>query len=399
LKDSLNISLPAYRWVILGLLCGLYASFGLISRAIAPLVTPMIQDLGISYAEMGLILGAWQVTYILVSLVNGPIIDRWGIRQSLFVGALVISFSACLRYFPTGFLSMLFAVALFGVGGPMISIGGPKAIALWFEDKSRGTAIGIFMAGNIGGGLAALALTNSLVMPRLHDNWRATFVLYGAIAFLIAVLWVVLARDKPASAGDESEAMLRVFRRLISIRRVQVILLMGLCSFGIFHGLSSWLPKIMETGGLSPAMAGFAASIPSISAIPAIIFVPRWIPHHLRGKAIAVFALTSAALIFVVTTATGIALVSGLVLLGIANSGIMPLMLLILMDSPEIGSRHMGAAGGLFFCVAEIGGVLGPFVMGALVDITGAFLAGAFFMAVLGLTVTVLAWSLRFQNP
>ncbi|MCP4755389.1 MAG: hypothetical protein GY866_31380, partial [Proteobacteria bacterium] len=63
-----------YRWVILALLVGLYASFGLVSRAIAPLVTPIIDDLGVSFAQMGLILGAWQVTYILVSLVNGPIL-------------------------------------------------------------------------------------------------------------------------------------------------------------------------------------------------------------------------------------------------------------------------------------------------------------------------------------
>ena len=34
--------------------------------------------------------------------------------------------------------------------------------------------------------------------------------------------------------------------------------------------------------------------------------------------------------------------------------------MLVLMELPEVGARHMGAAGGLFFSAAEIGGVLGP---------------------------------------
>ncbi|MBP1742718.1 MAG: hypothetical protein H6Q48_5011, partial [Deltaproteobacteria bacterium] len=37
-----------YRWVNLFLLWFLYVAFGLISRAIAPLVTPILQDLQLS---------------------------------------------------------------------------------------------------------------------------------------------------------------------------------------------------------------------------------------------------------------------------------------------------------------------------------------------------------------
>ena len=94
---------------------------------------------------MGLILGAWQLTYIAVALIGGTIVDKWGVRRSLFAGALIIGLSAILRYFPNGFWAMLFAVALFGVGGPMISIGCPKTISVWFRGKSRGTVVGIYM--------------------------------------------------------------------------------------------------------------------------------------------------------------------------------------------------------------------------------------------------------------
>ena len=70
----------------------------------------------------------------------------------------------------------------------------------------------------------------------------------------------------------------------------------------------------------------------------------------------------------------------------------------MLMDTPEIGSKYMGAVGGMFICVAEIGRVLGPFFMGALVDLTGAFFVGALFLTGLGLIVSILALSLKLER-
>jgi len=69
-----------YRWVMLALLWLLYITFGLVSRSIFPLVTPILADLKLSYSQMGLILGSWQLTYIFAALVAGAILDRWGVR-------------------------------------------------------------------------------------------------------------------------------------------------------------------------------------------------------------------------------------------------------------------------------------------------------------------------------
>ena len=63
-----------YRWVILALLWLLYAAFGLVSRSIFPLITPILVDLRISYSQMGFILGSWQLTYILAAFVAGAIL-------------------------------------------------------------------------------------------------------------------------------------------------------------------------------------------------------------------------------------------------------------------------------------------------------------------------------------
>jgi cyanate permease len=381
--EPLNPSsaLNPYRWVILVLLWLLYTAFGMVSRSIFPLVTPILADLNISYSQMGLILGSWQLTYIFAAMVAGTILDRWGIRKSIFAGAVVIGLSASLRYLSGGFYSMLIAVALFGLGGPMISIGGPKTISYWFHGRSRGTAMGLYTTGNWIGGLTALALTNSLVMPLVGNSWRLAFVVYGVVAFSIAMHWLILARSAKSGQGFENARILDVFGKLIKIRNVRILLIMGLLAFAISHGFSSWLPKILEDKGLSASHAGLAAAVSIAAGIPSILILPTLVPSRLRGTIIAIFGGLTAISVILVMKMSGSALYVSLAAFGFVSAPFMALLLLILMDSPGVENRFMGSAGGMFFCVAEIGGFTGPLLMGILVDATGTFMAGALFLA------------------
>jgi cyanate permease len=387
-----------YRWVMLVLLWLLYSCFGIVSRAIFPLVTPILNDLRIAYSQMGFILGSWQLTYILMALGAGSILDRWGVRQSIFAGALIIGLSSSMRYFSNDFITLLIAVALFGVGGPMISIGGPKTISSWFRGPIRGTAIGLYTSGNWIGGLLALALTNSLIMPLVGNNWRLAFVVYGMTTFGIGLLWLLLAREAASGKNPESMAIIEVFRNLGNLRNVRIVLAMGLLAFAIGHGFSSWLPKILETNGMSGQQAGFAAAITVAAGIPSILIMPTVVPAHHRGHMLAVLAILTAVNIVLVMKISGMALYIGLAVLGFISSPFMALLLLILMDSPGVETRHMGSAGGMFFCVAEIGGFAGPFFMGVLVDLTGAFMAGALFLASLCIAIAALTPFLKQES-
>lgn len=394
-KHGIEPHLKPYRWVILALVWLLYAAFGLVNRSVSPLVTPILKDLNMSYSQMGIILGSWQLTYIVVAIIAGTIIDKWGVRKSLFIGTVIIGLSAVLRYFPSGFGSLLPVVAIFGIGGPLISIGAPKTIASWFRGKGRGTAVGIYTTGPWVGGLLALAATNSFVMPIAGYSWRLTFVYYGFLVLIIALLWWFLARDIKPTGATEGESIGKVFSRLIRIRNVRLILIMGLLSFAIMHGFTNWLPRIIESGGMSPAAAGFMASIPVIAGIPAVLVIPRLVPPHLRGRLIALLALVVAVALLVSVNTMGFPLFVGLTLFGIAGPSLFPIVMLILMETPEVGEKHMGLAGGIFFCVAEIGGFTGPLVMGILADLTGTFLAGAVFLAGLSLIIFVMTLLLK----
>ncbi|MFC1860990.1 CynX/NimT family MFS transporter [Chloroflexota bacterium] len=373
----------------------LYTAAGLVTRSLAPLVTPIIRDLNMSYSQMGIVLGSWQLTYIVVAIIAGTIIDNWGVRRTLFIGTIIIGLSTSLRYFADGFGSLLFIVALYGVGGPMISIGSPKTISLWFKGKDRGTAVGIYSTGPRIGGLIAFSATNSIVMPLTGYSWRLTYVCYGIFAFAISLLWLLLARDIKQKGEAESANMVRVFVTLTRVRNVRVILIAGFLCFTVMHGFNNWLPKILESGNFSPTIAGFVASVSLVVGIPAVLIFPRMIPPHLRGRWMALLALLVAVSLLVSVTTSGVLLFAGLVLFGMAGASLLPLLVLVLMDTPEVGSRHMGSAGGIFFCVSEIGGFAGPAIMGALVDMTGSFLPGIVFLASLTLVIFAVMFLLR----
>jgi len=386
-----------YRWLILALLWLLYFSFGVVTRAPSPLVTPIIRDLDMSYGQMGFVLGSWQMTYIVFAIGAGVIMDRWGIRRSLFLGALVIGLSAALRAASTGFFSLLLFVALFGVGGPMISIGCPKTISTWFHGKERGTAIGIYTTGPWIGGMVSLAATNSVVMPLTDYSWRQTFVWYGMMTFIFAALWWGLTRDVDAGAETKRFNILKMLTELFRVRRVRLILLSGLLSFAIMHGYFAWLPKILENAGMSPARAGVASALPFLTSIPAVLFLPRYTKPHQRSWLIGLMALVAGLSIFWVVILQW-PVVPGLLLFGIAGPCLMPLLVLSLMETPEVASKYLGSATGVFFCIAEVGGFLGPFVVGYLVDIFKTFTAGGLFLSSLGVTILLLMYQLHSHD-
>jgi cyanate permease len=385
-----------YRWVILALLWLLYVAFGLIQRAIAPLVTPILADLDLSYTQMGFILGSWQLTYIAAAIVAGALIDRWGIRKSLLAGTIFLGLSSALRYFARGFSTLLGAVAIAGIGGPMISVGCPKAISLWFAGKSRGTAIGIYLTGTWIGGIFALTMTNSFIMPLTGNSWRNVFLLYGLLTFAAGLIWWLLARDAPHPLSTtEAPGMISLFVRFIKVRNILIVLVLGLLVFAILHALTNWLPRILETGGFSPSLAGMATAIPLASGIPSLLIVPGLIAPPRRGRFLAASSLLILASLVMIMTASGGLLLAGLIMFGTIIAPFFPILTLILMDTPEVGSAYMGSVGGMFFCVSEIGGFAGPLVMGAIVDLTGSFQMGNLFFVLLCLAVFALSLQLK----
>jgi cyanate permease len=307
------------------------------------------------------------------------LVDRFGTHRALTLGAGLIAVSGLMRAFATNFYGLFLSVAIFGVGGPIISIGVPKVIASWFSGRPRVTAAGIYITGSATGSTLSLSTTNSLVLPAL-GSWQATCALYGGIVAIIMATWWLLARDPPQSAtrtgaaGGVSfgEACLTVLKS----RPVWLVVMVGFTGFMINHGVRSWLPQILEVKGFSPAEAGYLAALPGISSIAGSITLARLAARFGRKPVVASCLVTVGAALVALDRLDGLPLVLVLAIQGFCAGGVGPILLTIMMDLREVGARAMGAAAGLYFTIGEVGGFSGPSMMGLLKDLTGGFTAG-----------------------
>jgi MFS transporter, CP family, cyanate transporter len=368
-----------YRWGVLAGVWLAYYCFGLTIVTLAPLVSVIGTDLGLTHSHMGTVLGAWQLVYIASALPCGMLLDRIGPRRALLLALVIIAASGALRAAAGGYLGLFLAVAVFGLGGPLISVGAPKLISLWFEGKERGLAMGIYITGPALGSMTALSLTNSLMMPVLDGNWRSVMLAYALFVVVSAVAWLAVTAHPAARtvernlAREPRESQIRIFTYLISIPAVRVMLVMSIGIFFFNHGLNNWLPEILRSGGMDLATAGFWASVPTVIGVASSLTIPRLATPGRRLKILlALFVCAAGATLFL-HGAEGALLAVGLVLQGIARGALMTLAVLTVLEIPEVGSHRAGLAGGLFFSAAEVGGVLGPVTIGLLSDMSGGF--------------------------
>ena len=399
--DSFKPEEDPYRWVMLGGVWLLYFCFGLIAFAMAPLVQPITEEMGLSHAAMGGVLGAWPLVYIASAIPCGAFLDRVGPRRALFLAALIIALSGALRGLAPGHLSLFLAVGVFGLGGPLISVGAPKLIILWFETRERGLAMGIYITGPALGGILALSITNSLLMPLFDQDWHMVLFVYAGFVGACSLAWLAISAHGTARAVERRAAaeprrpQFQVFAELLRLPMVQTVLLMAIGIFFFNHGLNNWLPEILRSGGMSAADAGYWASLPTVVGIAGALVIPRLaLPERRIAILLGLFLCAGAATLLIQNPA-GPLLAGGLMVQGIARSSMMTIAVLLLMETRGLAAQSRGLAGGLFFSAAEIGGVLGPLSIGALSDATGGFAAPLYLMTSVCLVLILLLARLR----
>ena len=384
---------------MLGALWMVYFSFGLAVFSMAPLVETIRDDLGISKGAMGTVLGAWPLVYLGAALPSGALVDRLGLRRSLGTATVLISASALLRPVADSFIAMFGSVAVFGLGGPLVSVGAPKLISVWFDDQERAMAMGITMTAPAIGGVLPLVTANSVLMPAFDQSWRATLLVYALISTAVIAVWFVAAAaaDRVAPGADRNLDPAPGFSgawELLGHRAVQIMLVLALGMFFYNHALNGWLPTVIEDRGYSSSAAGYLAGAVTALSIVGALLGPRIIPESSRIAVMAaVFALFGVATVLLNVDGRPATLV-GLAIIGVSKGLAVPVALLVMMQLPGVAQRNMGAAGGLFFTAGEAGGVTGPILFGVLSDIGGSA-AGLVLLTAVTMATAVLALLLR----
>lgn len=392
-RDQANWGMLALGWMI-------YFSFGMVMASLVPLVSILRAELSLSYTQLGIVLGAWQLVFMATAAPAGWLIDRFGPKRILTLGALIIAVSATIRGFANGFPVLLLTVGFFGLGGPITAVGLAKLVADWFTGASRGLASGIYITGAAAGIALVLALTHPVILP-LTGGWRQAHFLYGAVAFAIAIAWLLLGRDSPQSTFDRKLSQQGKAKgsywQIITQPAVWVVVVIGFAGFLANHGVRNWLPGILELAGFSPTAAGMLGALPALTGIVGSIVVLQLATRRANARRpTAILLLVFIGLsVLAIMFAKGWLLVFAIALEGFCAAALAPLMLNTLMEMPSVGAKNTGAAAGLYFSVGELGGTLGPVLMGVVADLTGSFMAGIVMVAMFIFAMIVPALRIR----
>ncbi|CNF87328.1 Major facilitator superfamily MFS_1 [Mycobacterium tuberculosis] len=374
-----------HDWPMLALAWLLYFSFAFTLASLFPLVGRVRADLGLSYAQVGVILGGWQLIYLAAAFPIGYLVDRFQPKWVLFAGTLIVAASQLARSFAGDFAAMLAAVAVLGLGGPGMSVGLPKIIAEFFSGRHRATASGVYITGAHLGQMSALAATSVIVDHLAGDSWRLALRYFAAAVLGAAVVWLLFAKrvDRSAQARVAGGALSGI-KHVAAVPGVWLVIAVGFAGFLASHGFRSWLPELLSAKGHAPAQAGLLAAVPALcSMFGSIVILRHGSGRHRRVTAMLLLAVVGGVMPLTAIT-TGPPVYFAIAIEGFCAAALLPLMMNTLMEMPQIGPKYMGAAAGLYFTIGEMGGFAGPSVIGLMVGLTGSFTSG---VLVLSLTM------------
>lgn len=255
-----------YRWIILAvnfvLLAFAYASLTTWSIAIPQLsktfsLTPAEAQLGSSLLMAG---------YAIGSFVESLLASRIGLKNCGLLAAILLlgpQFAIPLL----GHYSLILLLRFLQGWGLMWFVSTSMTTA-WFPHEQRGMASGI-VSGAIPFGIGFGGLLTGRLLE-VSGTWQRTFIEFGIMVTMIALVWALLARDpadvtpRPSSdAGVSPSRPFNPFRSLVGW-------LVALCLFANawqLIGLNTVLPSYMYSLGYHPPQAGAAILIAGLIGV------------------------------------------------------------------------------------------------------------------------------------
>jgi MFS family permease len=145
MTDSVAVPQPSrrYRWAVLLMIS--LAMFGnyYVYDSIAPIADMLKTDLGFSDENIGQLYSMYSVAAVLVLLIGGVVIDRFGTVKSTILFGAVCTFAAVLIAVTSNLNVMLIARFLLGLGSEPLIVAITTALAKWFKGRELSFAFGI----------------------------------------------------------------------------------------------------------------------------------------------------------------------------------------------------------------------------------------------------------------
>ncbi len=265
-----------YSWVVFGVvLCGQSIALGFGMTCIPPFLTTIADELNLNSTQVGLAWGMIGLGALLFSIIGGLISDRIGVRWTGFIGLLLLAWGGALRGLAKSYLPFLGAMFLFGVAMGLARPNFPRALSQWFPPNRRGMVNGIVVAGSAFGAAMSMAISASVLGPWL-GGWRNIVFILGGITFVLAVLWLVLVKERKyeETLVPTLTSVFKGFSLVLHSKSVWIMSSISLLLFGHFNPGPVICRDSLSTNTIYKCVAGQLVSITLFSAIAAAVLGP-----------------------------------------------------------------------------------------------------------------------------
>jgi ACS family tartrate transporter-like MFS transporter len=374
----------------------------------------MNKDLGFSAYIYGWGAGIFFFGYFLFEIPSNLILEKVGAR--IWIARIMITWGIIsgLTALITGTTSFLIIRFLLGAGEAGFFPGMILYFTYWYPAQYRGRVIStLFIAQPVANAVASIASAAILEMDGVLGvkGWQWIFIIEAVPAILLGLVILRVMTDRPGRAewlapeerdwlqsridGEsrqiESAGRMTLMRALAD-PRVVALSMIYLMSVTANYGIVFFMPQIIKGIGLSNMMTGLLSSLPYIVGTIGLLAWGWSSDRHNERRWHLIAASTVGALGLAFAAWSG---ASYWALLGMsaATVGIYGSRAAF-WPMPSIFLTGTAAAGAiaLINAVGNLGGYVGPFVVGWIRDSTKSFEAGLYFLAACSLMAAVITF-------
>lgn len=329
-----------------------------------PVISLIHADLGMSETQIGLLSGIPGVLFALAAVPGAMLIARFGAQAALVAGLVATGLGSALRGAAPDVTALYAATVITGLGVAVMQPAMPSLVRAWVPGRI-GLATAVYSNGLLIGEVLVVALTLPLVLP-LVGSWRGTFVVWGAVCALIALVIVLFAPRRPAAASAT------VPRKWWPDWRSPVIWRLGLMLGSVnatYFSSNFFIPRFLEETGRAGDVSAALVAL-NAGQLPASVLLVL-VAGRLQGRAWPYVGCGLLSLVSLLAIVLGdpVTVIGGAALLGFAAAAVLILMLALpaILSAPEDVHRTAAA----MFTIGYACGVVVPVLCGIAWDLSG----------------------------
>jgi MFS family permease len=284
---SNQYKLYGYRWVVLAVFMFVNLTIQMLWIAYAPVTGPAAKFYGVTDLQIGFFAMSFMIAFIPLSIPVSWIIDTFGFRLAVSIGSIMMGVFGIARGLAGGNYTLaLLATIGIAAAQPFLLNAWTKVPANWFSIEERATAVGLVTLANLTGTALGMVLT-----PVLTETIAipAVQLIYGGIAAFSAVLFLLLAREKPATPPcppgmDVRALVLDGLKNALSSRMFWMYMVIWFIAMGIFNGVTTWVENIIRPRGFTPTDAGTLGAVMLAAGVIGAVVIPPFSDKQHKRK-------------------------------------------------------------------------------------------------------------------